>query len=77
MSKGEIKISDVRCKGCGYCVYFCQHQCIAMSADKFTVGGQILAEVKKPEECTGCGICGWLCPDQAIEVYRLVESQGR
>jgi NAD-dependent dihydropyrimidine dehydrogenase PreA subunit len=48
-----------------------------MSADKFTVGGQILAEVKKPEECTGCGICGWLCPDQAIEVYRLVESQGR
>jgi 2-oxoglutarate ferredoxin oxidoreductase subunit delta len=76
MSKGEITISEIRCKGCGLCVHYCPRQCIAMSSDKFTAGGYLLAVMERAEDCTGCGVCGWLCPDQAIEVYRLVESKG-
>jgi 2-oxoglutarate ferredoxin oxidoreductase subunit delta len=76
MSKGEITINEVRCKGCGLCVHYCPRHCIAMSSDKFTAGGYLLPVMETPEDCTACGVCGWLCPDQAIVVYRLVESKG-
>ncbi len=76
MSKGEITINDIRCKGCGLCVHYCPRDCIVMATDKFTAGGHPLAVMENADECTGCGICGWLCPDQAIEVYRLVADKG-
>ena len=76
MSKGEITINEVRCKGCGLCVHYCPRRCIEMATDKFTAGGYLMAVLERADDCTGCGVCGWLCPDQAIEVYRLVESKG-
>jgi len=48
-----------------------------MPPGRFTSRGYALPVMLKPEDCNGCGICGWMCPEQAIEVYRLVESEGR
>lgn len=77
MAKGEIVISENRCKGCGYCVYFCSRHCLEIPGDIFSARGYTLPVFNNPDECTGCGICGWLCPDQAIEVYRFVEEKSR
>lgn len=77
MNKGEVIISEARCKGCGYCVHFCPRQTLGIPEGKLSSKGYALPEVVKAEDCTACGICGWLCPEQAIEVYRLVESKGR
>ena len=76
MKKGEISIDEKRCKGCGYCVYFCNRDCILMPGDKFTSRGYLLPVFTNIAKCTGCGICAWMCPDQAIEVYKYVENRG-
>ena len=77
MAKGEIVIDENRCKGCSYCIHFCNLNCIVMPGDIFTPKGYSLPVFINTDECTGCGICGWMCPDQAIEVYRYVEAESR
>ena len=77
MSRGEIVISEARCKGCGYCVHFCARKCIVMPEGRFNSKGYPQAVVVDAASCTGCGICGWMCPDQAIEVFRYVEAEAK
>ncbi len=71
MAKGQVIIKEDNCRGCGLCQVFCKQECIAMSKDKFTPLGYILADVLKPERCNACGVCGRMCPHFAIEVYKL------
>ena len=77
MSKGDIVIDEQRCKGCGYCIHFCEHDCIVIPGDRFSAKGYSLPVFANAANCTGCGICGWMCPDQAIEVYKYVETKGQ
>lgn len=65
----EIKVDELRCKGCELCVTACPKQCIIMS-DSFSVTGYYPAKFCKPEACTGCALCAQICPDVAIEVYK-------
>ncbi|MDY6833380.1 MAG: 4Fe-4S binding protein [Chloroflexota bacterium] len=69
MAKGEIEISEVHCRGCGYCQMFCPKGCIEMT-DQLSSLGLPVPAVTKAEECTACGACAWLCPHLAIEVYK-------
>jgi len=77
MSRGEIVISETRCKGCGYCVHFCTRKCIAVVEGVFNAKGYPQVAVVNAASCTGCGICGWMCPDQAIEAFRYVAAEAK
>ena len=74
MAKGEIVINEGRCKGCGYCTYFCSHGCIVILGDRVTPMGYLLPVFVKPEKCSACCVCAWLCPELAIEVFKFVET---
>lgn len=65
----EIKIDEMRCKGCELCVTACPKQCIEMSK-AFSVTGYYPAKFVKAEACTGCALCAQICPDVAIEVFK-------
>jgi len=75
VAKGEIKIIEQHCLGCGYCERFCNQGCIEITGDKFTPQGYLLPTFVHPENCTACGICNWMCPHFAIEVYKYVETE--
>ena len=75
MAKGEITITESLCKGCGYCVHFCNRGCLTLSKEKFTSLGMALPVFSDPEKCNACSICAWMCPDFAIEVYKFVETK--
>jgi 2-oxoglutarate ferredoxin oxidoreductase subunit delta len=65
----EIKVDEIRCKGCELCTAACAKKCIRMSKS-FSVTGYYPAEFLNPEACTGCGLCAQICPDLAIAVYK-------
>ncbi|MDY6907765.1 MAG: ferredoxin family protein [Chloroflexota bacterium] len=75
MARGEIVIDEMLCKGCGYCVKFCNRGCIEITGDKFTPQGFLLPSFVNQENCNACAVCGWMCPDFAIEVYKFVEEK--
>lgn len=62
MAKGEIKIREDYCTGCGYCAHFCARRSIAMD--------EAVAVFSNPGTCNGCGVCGWMCTGFAIDVYK-------
>jgi 2-oxoglutarate ferredoxin oxidoreductase subunit delta len=74
VAKGEIKIKEDLCLGCGYCVEFCPQKCIAISSQT-NPSGVLLPKFVAPEKCTGCGICGRMCPQYVIDVYRKVDAR--
>jgi len=71
MAKGEIRINEELCRGCGYCEMFCNSECIKIS-DRISSLGLPLPEIVNPEKCTACGFCAWMCPHIAIEAYKYV-----
>lgn len=75
MAKGEIVINEQLCKGCELCVKFCARGCIAITGDKISSAGNLIASFVNSEKCNACGVCGWMCPDFAIEVYKYVEGK--
>ena len=74
LGKGRININEGLCLGCGYCVHFCSQKCLAITGDKVSPQGHLLASMTSPENCTACGICGWMCPHLAIDVYKYVKA---
>jgi 2-oxoglutarate ferredoxin oxidoreductase subunit delta len=75
VARGEVTIDERFCKGCGYCVKFCPHDCIVQPGDKFSPQGYLLPVLESAERCNACGICAWMCPDHAIEVFKYVDSE--
>lgn len=74
-AKGEITIDERYCQGCGYCVHFCNRDCIVIKGNKYTPQGYLLPEFANPDNCTACAICAWMCPQFAIEVYKYTETK--
>ena len=73
--RGNLKIDEAECKGCGLCIEACPPRVIAMS-ERLNHYGYHTA-IYAGAGCTGCGICFMICPEPgAITVYRLVESSG-
>ena len=75
MAKGEIVIDETLCQACGFCVEFCNQECITIPENRLGPKGFPVAVFSAPEKCSACGICGWMCPDFAIQVYKYVESE--
>jgi len=63
--KGQVVITEERCKGCGLCTTFCPADVLELSS-AFNAKGYHPPEVVAPEKCTGCTLCGLYCPDFAI-----------
>ena len=74
-AKGDIEIKEQYCVGCGYCVYFCNRECIVIPGDRFTPQGYLLPVFVNTDKCTGCAACARMCPHMAIDVYKYVEEK--
>lgn len=55
-----------RCKGCGYCTFFCGQGALSLSGP-LNEKGYITVAVDKAK-CVGCGVCYRVCPDYVFEV---------
>ncbi len=74
--RGQLRIDQQECKGCGLCVEACPPKVIAMSEGLNHYGYQ--TALYAGTGCTGCGICFMVCPEPgAITVYRLVSERGK
>ena len=69
--RGDVKINQEECKGCGLCVESCPPKVLELAADLNAYG--VHPAQYKGDACTGCGICFYCCPEPgAITVYRAI-----
>jgi len=66
---GEIKIDEVRCKGCGRCIVDCPRDLLELSEQLNEKGYPYAVFKGQPEDCNGCTLCAVTCPDQSIDVW--------
>jgi len=74
--RGQLRINEDECKGCGLCMEACPPKVIRLS-DRLNHSGYRTAHYAG-KGCTGCGICFMACPEPgAITVMRLTKSATR
>ncbi len=79
--RGQLRVNEDECKGCGLCVEACPPKVIGLS-ERLNHFGYRTATYAGGG-CTGCGICFLACPEPgAITVLRLcgvtaVNGRGR
>ncbi len=72
--RGEVLITEDRCKECGFCIEFCPPKVLEFSKE-FNRHGYHPPILVNEAGCTGCDLCGLYCPDFAIYGIRVpVES---
>lgn len=72
--RGDVKINQDECKGCGLCVESCPPKVLELAAELSAYG--VHPAQYKGDGCTGCGICFYACPEPgAITVYRAAVSK--
>lgn len=68
--RGQLRIDEDECKGCGLCVEACPPKAIRLSEHLNHSGYR--PAYYAGSGCTGCGICFMTCPEPgAITVLRL------
>jgi 2-oxoglutarate ferredoxin oxidoreductase subunit delta len=73
--RGQLRVNEDECKGCGLCVEACPPKVIGLSERMNHFGYRPAAYAGAG--CTGCGICFMACPEPgAISVLRLVGAAG-
>ncbi len=71
--RGQLRIDEEECKGCGLCIEACPPKVISLS-ERLNHFGYRTA-VYAGSGCTACGICFMACPEPgAITVLRLVSA---
>ena len=72
--RGQLRIDEEECKGCGLCIEACPPKVISLS-ERLNHFGYRTA-VYQGNGCTACGICFMACPEPgAITVLRLVSPR--
>ena len=73
-TRGNVRIDQDECKGCGLCVESCPPKALFLALELNQYG--VHAGQYKGEGCTGCGICFYCCPEPgAIMVFRAVKTE--
>jgi 2-oxoglutarate ferredoxin oxidoreductase subunit delta len=67
MPRGEVRIFENWCKGCGLCIEFCPAGVLVLGMDN-------RPKPIYPENCIACRWCELHCPDFAIYIIDLVEE---
>lgn len=62
-----IKIDREICKGCMFCITFCNFGVLSASG-KVNRKGNPYVEVSFPGKCKSCGLCAIMCPECCIEI---------
>ena len=65
----SIRIDKGSCVGCGECVEACPGNLIKL-------GGDGLAEMRRPRDCWGCTSCLKACPAGAVEFFLGADMGG-
>jgi len=69
--RGQLRVDEEECKGCGLCVEACPPRVITLGDCMNRFGYRTAAYAGAG--CTGCGICFMICPEPgAITVLRAV-----
>jgi NAD-dependent dihydropyrimidine dehydrogenase PreA subunit len=72
--RGQLRIDEEECKGCGLCIEACPPKVISLG-ERLNHFGYHTA-LYQGNGCTACGICFMVCPEPgAITVLRLVSPQ--
>ncbi len=72
--RGQLRIDEEECKGCGLCIEACPPKVIALSEGMNHYGYR--TALYTGNGCTACGICFMACPEPgAITVMRLVRAR--
>ena len=71
----RIHVDRERCKGCGFCVEFCDSLVLEMSSEHNAKGYRLLA-VKGIEDCNLCQMCQRVCPEFAIFTKKIGKKKG-
>jgi NAD-dependent dihydropyrimidine dehydrogenase PreA subunit len=73
IDRGQVKIIEDLCKGCGLCVDACPPKVLRLSRQLNRLGYK--AAEYSGSGCTGCGICFYRCPEPGtLTVFRLIEK---
>jgi 2-oxoglutarate ferredoxin oxidoreductase subunit delta len=64
-----VKINDMLCKGCSYCIKFCPKHILEMGTER-SKKGHFYPILTDESACISCGICALMCPDAAIEITK-------
>jgi len=73
--RGQVRIDENECKGCGLCVEACPTHLLAMGEGLNHYGYRTAQFAGSG--CTACGLCYAACPEPgAITVYRCVVAEG-
>lgn len=65
-SRGDMKIDEEKCKGCGLCRSVCPYENLGKLSVSNSKG--YYPSYDKGVKCNNCGKCFMVCPDMAIEV---------
>ncbi|MCX5776443.1 MAG: 4Fe-4S dicluster domain-containing protein [Candidatus Firestonebacteria bacterium] len=68
--KQKVIINKEKCKGCGYCIEFCNKKNLAFSAGYNQKNFLYPEFTDRENKCNSCALCALMCPEAAIEVYK-------
>jgi len=73
--RGDVKISEHLCKGCGLCIEACPPGVLVQGSLLNRQG--YYAVTYRGSGCTGCAICFYVCPDIGAITVLVNKSKGK